>query len=70
VNQEWNERRLIDVSPRKMVAASDVVEFVAEVAVAIIEIDMEKQFGHRDGPDERHATSEKWAVVTGRGGNR
>src|SRR5439155_7916270 len=42
VNQERNERRLIDVSPCEVVAAGHVIKFVAKIAVAIVEIKMQQ----------------------------
>jgi len=42
VNQERNEWRLIDVSPGEVIAAGDVVEFIAKVTVAIVEVDVDE----------------------------
>ncbi len=52
VNQKRNERRLVDVSPGEMIAAGDVIELVAKVAVAVVEVDVEEEFREGDGPDE------------------
>jgi hypothetical protein len=40
VSQEGNQRRLVDVSPGKVIAAGDVIELVPKVAVAVVEIDV------------------------------
>lgn len=55
MNQERNEWRLIDVSPGEVIAAGDVVEFIAKVTVAIVEVDVEEKVGEGDCPDERDA---------------
>ena len=59
VNQERDERRLIDISPGQVVAAGHVVELVAEISVAVIEVTVEQQLGQGDGPDYGHALGEK-----------
>jgi len=41
MKQEGDKRGLIDVTPRQMVTARDVIEFVAKIAVTIVEIDVE-----------------------------
>ena len=38
VGQKRNERRLIDVSPGKVIAARHVIKFVAKIPVAVVEI--------------------------------
>lgn len=58
MNEEWNQRRLVNVAPGEVVAAGDVVEFVAEVAVPVIEINVEQEIGAGNGPDEHHARRE------------
>jgi hypothetical protein len=45
VDEERNEWRLIDVSPGEVIAAGDVIELVAEVAVAVVEVDVEEKLG-------------------------
>src|SRR5438477_5553223 len=40
VDQERDQRGLVDVSPRKVITAGNVIELVAEVAVAIVEVEM------------------------------
>ncbi len=52
VDEKRNQRRLVDVSPGKMIAARHVIELIAEVAVAVVEVDVEEEFGERDGPDD------------------
>ncbi len=64
MNQERNERRLIDVSPLQVVAAGNVVELVAEVTVAVVEVNMEYKIGQRNGPDHRHAIREERLSAT------
>jgi len=51
VNQKRDEWWLVDVSPGEVIAAGDVIELIAKVAVAIIEVDVEEEFGEGDGPD-------------------
>ena len=48
-----------------MIAAGDVVKFIAKVAIAIIEVDMKKKFGEGDGPDESHAGRKTTTFVRG-----
>jgi hypothetical protein len=55
VNQERDERGLVNVSPLQVVGARHVVEFVAEISVAVIEVDVEEKLGEGDGPDQGHA---------------
>ena len=38
-----------------MIAAGDVVELIAKVAVAMVEVYVEEEFGKGDQPDDRHA---------------
>jgi len=59
MNQEWNQRRLIHIAPAQVVAARHVIEFIAKVSVAIVEVDMEEQLGESDKPDKRHAAGQK-----------
>ena len=40
VDEKRDQRRLVNVAPGEMIAAGDVVEFVAEVAVAIVEVEV------------------------------
>jgi len=42
-----------------VVAAGDVIEFVAKIAIATVEVDMKEQLGKRDEPDQSHALSKK-----------
>ena len=63
VSQEWNEWRLVDISPGKVIAARHVIELVAKVAVAVVEVNMEEEFGKRDRPDDRHTKSEEGLVI-------
>ena len=61
------EGRLVDITPGKVIAAGHVVEFVAEISVTIIEIDVEEQIGDGDGPNRSHASGkERLLVAAGR----
>ena len=53
VDEKWNERGLVDVAPGEVVAAGYVVELVAKVAVAVVEVDVEEEFGECDQPDDQ-----------------
>jgi hypothetical protein len=68
VDQKWNEGWLVDVSPGQMIPAGDVVELVAKISVAVVEVDVEQKFGEGDGPDDRHAAGEKRFVAAGGSG--
>jgi hypothetical protein len=35
-----------------MIPANHVIELIAEVAVAVVEVEVEQEFGERDEPDE------------------
>src|SRR5215469_3999684 len=59
MDEERNERRLVDVSPGEVIAAGDIVKFIPEIAVAIVEVEMKEELGQRYGPDDRHAGSER-----------
>jgi hypothetical protein len=59
VDQKGNERRLIDVTPRKVVTAKDVVELVTKISVAVVEVGVEEEFGKGDNPDDRHTRGEE-----------
>lgn len=59
MNQEWDERRLVDISPGEVIAADDVIELVAKVAVAVVEVDVEEQLCEADGPDDGYAFSKE-----------
>ena len=53
-----------------MVAAGHVVEFIAEIAVSIVEVNVEKQFGERDGPNDSHAGREQGFILASGDGKR
>ena len=59
VDQEWNQRRLVDISPCQVISAGHVVKFVAEVAITIVEVAMKEQFGEGDSQNDRHAAGEE-----------
>ncbi len=59
VNQEGDERWLVDLPPSEVIAARHVIELVAEVSIAVVEVDVEQQIRQGDGPDGRHARCEK-----------
>jgi len=48
-----------------MIAAGHVVEFMAKVAVAVVEVDVEEQFGESDGQHDQHSTPNERVVVCG-----
>src|SRR5205814_9813914 len=56
--EKWNQRRLVNISPGQVTTTSDVIEFVAEISVTIVKVEVKEQFGHGDGPDKRHAVGE------------
>ena len=69
VNQERDERGLIYISPGKAIAASHVIELVAEISVAVIEVTVKQQLGQGDGPDHGHpGGKERLPIGAGRGG--
>ena len=71
VDEKWNERRLVDVSPGEVVAARHVVELIAKVAVAVVEVDVEDEIGEGDGPDHGHGLAGLVAVwERGRAGHK
>src|SRR5690348_9227083 len=61
--QKRDERRLVNVSPAEMVAARHVVELVPEIAVAVIEVDVQEELRESDGPDDGHGGREEVAAV-------
>ncbi len=68
VDEKGDERGLVNIAPGEVIAAGNVVELVAEVAVAVVEVDMEEQLGECDEPDDQHAAGEERSVVAaGRG---
>src|SRR5205814_7712971 len=69
VDQERNERRLIYVSPTEVIAARNVIEFVAKISVAVVEINVEQQLGERYQPDYDHGSGEKRLLIAIREGN-
>jgi hypothetical protein len=46
-----DQGRLVNVTPREVLAASQIVEFVYEVAVMTAGVEMQRQFGRGDGED-------------------
>ena len=67
MDQKWDERGLIHVSPLQVVAADNVVELIAKVAVAIVEVDVKDELGEREKPDQEHGVAD---AVTVWGGER
>ena len=57
------ERRLVDVSPLQVVAARHVVKFIAKIAVAVVEVDVEEQLGEGDGPNYSHPAGEEGSSI-------
>src|SRR5207302_8213126 len=55
VDQERNERRLIDISPGQVIATGHVIKFIAKITVAVVEIQMKQKFSQRDGANDGHA---------------
>src|SRR4029077_11750147 len=62
VDKERDERRLVDITPRQMIAASEEIEFIAKIAVAIIEVDVEEQLGKSDSRDNQHPSGKERLV--------
>ena len=63
MDQEGYERRLVDVSPGEVIAAGHVIQLVAEISVAVVEVDVEQQIRQGNGPDDRHDGGEEQLVV-------
>ena len=63
VGQERDERGLVDVSPGKVITTGHVIELVAKVSVAIVEVDMKQHICQGNGPDDRHAVGEDRLVI-------
>jgi hypothetical protein len=61
---------LVDVSPREVVGACEVVELVAEVSVAVVEVDVEEQLSECDGDNYQHAFVEERFRSASWGGKR
>jgi len=59
VDEKGYERGLVNIAPGKVIAAGNVVEFIAEVTVAVVEIDVEEKPGECDEPDDHHAPSQE-----------
>ena len=55
----------IYVSPGEMVAARDVIELIAKVAITVVEVDVEEQVGESDGQNDQHSASQQRSVVAG-----
>ena len=55
MDQEWDERGLVNVSPGEVIAAGHVIELVAKVAIAVVEVNVEEQFDQGDRPNQCHA---------------
>ncbi len=68
-DEKWDERRLVDVAPAEVIAASNVIELIAKVAIAVVEIDV-KDFGESDGPDDCHAAGKGRRVLMAGSGER
>ena len=69
MGEEGNQRWLVDVSPLQVVAAGYVVKLVAEVAVSIVEVNVQDDFGECDGPDDGHARREQGVLFARRCGD-
>jgi hypothetical protein len=50
---------MIHVAPGKMISAGHVIEFVAEVSVAIVEIEMQKKIRESKKQDDKHTVREE-----------
>jgi hypothetical protein len=70
VDEKWNQWGLVDVPPRQVIAAGNVIELVAEVAVAVVVVDVKDKLGEGEEPDEGHAGGERGLVGAGGGGAR
>src|SRR5256886_3197857 len=63
VDQERDQRGLVDVSPRKVITAGNVIEFVAEVAVAVVEVDMHQKIGEGKNNGDEHPIREEGCLL-------
>ena len=59
VDQEGNERWLVDIPPGEVISAGHVIKLVAEVAIAIVEVAVKEQFGQSNGQNHPHAAGEE-----------
>ncbi len=57
--QHRQQRRLVHISPRRMIPASDVIELVAEISVAPIGDHMQHKGESGDAQDRRHTLGKK-----------
>jgi hypothetical protein len=55
MSQERDQRRLVNITPAQVVATGDIVEFVAEISIAIVEVDVKKKLGKSNGTNDRHS---------------
>ena len=55
MDQKGNEERLVDVPPGEVIAAGQAIEFIAKIAVAVVEVTMEQEFGKGQNQNDQHA---------------
>src|SRR5216684_2974812 len=63
VDEERNQRRLVNVSPGEVITARNVVELIAKISVAVVEVDVEEEVGQGDGEDNHHAAGKKGLLL-------
>src|SRR5437773_1252517 len=59
LDEERYHRRLIHIAPSQMVPTSQVVEFVAEVTILIVEIEVQQEVQEGENQDDGHAIRKK-----------
>src|SRR5437016_2792658 len=59
LDEERYHRRLIHIAPGQMVPTSQVIEFVAEVTILIVEIEVQQEVQEGENQDDGHAIRKK-----------
>ncbi len=54
---------MVHIAPGEMVPASQVIEFVAEVSVTIVEVEMHQEIRQRQKRNDEHAVREKAPIL-------
>src|SRR5882762_3658177 len=68
MDQERDERGLVDISPAEVIAAGHVIEFVAEVAIAVVEVKMQQEVREGKQKYNDHAVREERPLLIVQGG--
>src|SRR5260221_14342830 len=63
MNEERDERRLIDVSPGEVVAAGHVIKLVTKISVSVVEIDVKAKLRDSNRPDPSHCREKKASLI-------